>query len=152
MLPSTAVLIGHYLYRARLSGLWLGCATLSTAVLAGGLWWAMPCYADRTSVGVPAARLAAIADELEIPVIAYRDDWDAATFYRGGRELPIFPHGDSAALIAQLRQRPKTLVLVRQNSTQRAGELRAMLPPDLLVVGEYQADRAVGLLIQSQGG
>lgn len=152
MLPLAAILLGHYVYHRRLRRLWLGCLALGSAALAGGLWWCMPYYAAKASAGDTAARLAVIGDELAIPVIAFRDDWDAAAFYRGGRELPVFPHENAVEFVATMRQQSQTLVLVRESGQHRDEELQRLLPPDLCVLGAYRAGRVTGLLVRRQDG
>jgi 4-amino-4-deoxy-L-arabinose transferase-like glycosyltransferase len=151
MLPLVAILLGHLVYQRRLERVWLGCTVVSGTALAGGLWWCIPNYAADASVGEPAARLTDAWDARSVPQVAYRDDWDAAAFYRGGRELPVISHENAAELIVFLRSESQALVLVRENGQHRSEELRRLLPPGLFVKEEVRASRVTGLLIAKRG-
>jgi hypothetical protein len=148
MLPLMALLLGQYIHRHGLRRLWLYGVASSSAVLAGALWWGLPYYAAHVSAGESATQLAAMAEEQTIPVVAYRDDWDAAGYCRGGRELTVFPHSDSDALLTFLRQQPRAMVLVRG----RVDELRCLLPSDLAVVRTIPHGRVTALIIVRQNG
>lgn len=132
-------------FRTRAFG--LACLLLAgLGVSAQVAWHALPDYADEASRGQPAAAMARWAEAQGWPVVAFRNAWPGASFYRQADELPVFHKEDEAKLWDWLRQQPGALVLMRHEEDQLRDFIRA-IPPSHQVVRVLNRPTVYGVAV-----
>jgi dolichol-phosphate mannosyltransferase len=165
LLAGLAALAGAALWygRRRAPALhpWAGCAAATFGVLFLGVQLVLPGYARKFSLRGDLRPQAALAADPGVPVVCYPRGWDSVGFYLRRCDVRVFTPERSEELIALLRARPGTVVVVKSDGALE--ELVRALPPSVefvphgrrgtVTVGRVRPRLELpdGLLVRRQG-
>lgn len=92
---------------------WGLCAAVTYIVLALGVWLLQPAYNQQFALR-DQLRSPVIPDAQEpLSIVCYPQRWDSVSFYRPRAEVRVYSRDQLQQLLADLRSRPRTLLLVR---------------------------------------
>jgi 4-amino-4-deoxy-L-arabinose transferase-like glycosyltransferase len=112
--------------RRRLLGSWPGCAAATFGVLFLAVQLLLPGYARKFSLRGDLRPQARLCADPAVPVASYPRGWDSVGFYLRRSDVRVFTPGQSDELIALVRARPETVVVVKSDGALE--ELRRVLP------------------------
>jgi dolichol-phosphate mannosyltransferase len=94
---------------------WGLCGAATFAVLLTAVCLVLPGYARRFSMRGSLRPQARLGLEKEVPVLCYPRRWDSVSFYLQRTDIRVFPRERRPQLIAELRTRPETLLVVKSD-------------------------------------
>jgi len=139
---STALLLGSlaascltFFCTRRLS--WGACVAVTFAVLALGVYCLQPAYNRQFALRDPLSSPDIRADDRELSILCYPQRWDSVTFYLPQAEVRVYSRAQRRQLLADLCNRPKSLLLVR--SGKPLEELLGELPSSIELVSQKRS-------------
>jgi 4-amino-4-deoxy-L-arabinose transferase-like glycosyltransferase len=123
---------GLLLFRQRFVS-WGMCAAVTFAVLVLGVYYLQPAYNRQFALRPQIDALAATPD---LSIACYPQRWDSVSFYLPRAEVRSYPRERRTQLIADLRTRPQTLLVVK--SSKACMELLRELPESMEFVPRGQ--------------
>jgi dolichol-phosphate mannosyltransferase len=112
--------------RQRLS--WAACGGVTFAVLVVGVLQLQAPYNRQFALRGHLRAQAGVAAR-SVPVVCYPQRWDSVSFYLPQADVRVYGAADRARLLADLRQRPRVLLLVKSGPVLE--ELLRELPPSV---------------------
>ena len=97
--------------RGRLS--WAACGGVTFAVLAVGVFQLQTPYNRQFALRGHLRAQSDLAATRGVPVVCYPQRFDSVSFYLPGADVRVYGAAERGRLLADLRQRPKTLLLVK---------------------------------------
>ena len=92
---------------------WAGCAAVTFIVLAFGVYLLQPAYNRQFALRGQLLSQASCAEQQQLSVVCYPQRWDSVSFYLPQAEVRVYTREQLRQLLADLRTRPKTLLLVK---------------------------------------
>jgi dolichol-phosphate mannosyltransferase len=92
---------------------WGGCAAVTFAVLALGVYHLQPAYNRQFALRGRLRSDAGLARGERLPVACYPRRWDSVSFYLPRADVRVYTPGQRRELLEDLRSRPRTLLLVK---------------------------------------
>jgi dolichol-phosphate mannosyltransferase len=108
---------------------WGLCGVTTFAVLLAAVHLVLPGYARKFSMRGSLRPQAGLGLTADVPVLCYPRRWDSVSYYLGRSDVRVFPRERRPQLIAELRARPKTLLIVKSDRSLK--ELLRDLPASL---------------------
>jgi hypothetical protein len=123
---------------------WLLCGGLTFVLLLTALHQILPGYERRFSVRDQVRPRRDFPLDPHTPVVCYPHRWDSVSFYLHGHDVRVYPPERRDRLIADLRARPRTLVVVKSEGPegQALKDLLRALPASL----EFVSDGPQGIV------
>jgi 4-amino-4-deoxy-L-arabinose transferase-like glycosyltransferase len=149
--PPLAIALGTFLGRwlpleqARnrpVHAVWQFGTALLFAVLFVGVLWVSPRYAERFSLRDQVQEHLAGSSRSAPQVICFPRHWDSVSYYLRRQDVRAYSSEQTAALIADLRTRPATLVFIKPGDSFR--QFLRELPDDL----EFTEASKTGLIVK----
>jgi 4-amino-4-deoxy-L-arabinose transferase-like glycosyltransferase len=109
---------------------WGVCATVTFVILALGVCYLQPAYNRQFALGD------LLAEKGPLSIVCYPQRWDSVSFYLPQADVRVFARGQLAQLLADLRTRQKTLLLVKSGPAM--DELLRQLPFSVEFLGRDQ--------------
>jgi 4-amino-4-deoxy-L-arabinose transferase-like glycosyltransferase len=129
--PDTVLILGTLavcsfaiLCTRRLS--WGACAAVTFVVLALGVYYLQPAYNQQFALRGQLRSRAVVAEMGPLSIACYPQRWDSVTFYQPQADVRVYTSEQRRLLFADLRSRPRTLLLVK--SGKHLDELLRELP------------------------
>jgi dolichol-phosphate mannosyltransferase len=114
---STAVVTLALLRRPAVS--WAACGLASFAVVFLGVLYLQPAYNRQFALRGRVRADARLAQAPGVPVVCYPQRWDSVSFYLPRADVRVYGPGQRKELLAELRSRPQTLLLVKSGPVLR---------------------------------
>lgn len=127
---------------------WAWCGVAGCMLTTCWTWHVIPARAAECSTAHAMQRILRAADGMGAPVIAYQGTWDAAGFYRGGDELPVFAASERDALLQYVRTHDRAFVVFHVTSRCDGFGLARTLPKDLVPKRTLTYGNVQGVLIR----
>jgi dolichol-phosphate mannosyltransferase len=132
---------GVFLATRRRAVSWGACAAVTFVVLFAGVWHLQPAYNRLFAVRSDLRALAEQVDPARLLVVCYPQRYDSVSFYLPQADVRVFTAEQRRQLVAELRARPETLVLVK--SGRSLHELIEGLPRSLEFVPRNRQNAVV---------
>jgi dolichol-phosphate mannosyltransferase len=113
--------------RGRLS--WAACGGVTFAVLLVGVLQLQAPYNRQFALRGHLRAQTDLAAAQRVPVVCYPQRWDSVSFYLPGADVRVYGAAERARLLADLRARPRVLLLVKSGPVLE--ELLRELPPSV---------------------
>jgi 4-amino-4-deoxy-L-arabinose transferase-like glycosyltransferase len=120
--------VGLFLLRKQFIS-WGCCAAITFAVLVAGVYYLQPAYNRQFALRDQLRRNAALAHLKELRIACYPQRWDSIQFYLPHADVHVYARGQQKQLLADLRTRPQTLLLVKSGKSFE--ELLCEMPASL---------------------
>jgi len=122
---------------------WGVCAAITFVVLGLGVYHLQPAYNRQFALPVSLRDEVSRADSERVPVVCYPQRWDSVSFYVPHADVRVYTLGQRQQLLADLRSRPRTLLLVKSGRVfddflremPDSIEFRAQSQPGLVTAG-----------------
>jgi 4-amino-4-deoxy-L-arabinose transferase-like glycosyltransferase len=111
---------------------WGVCAAVTFVVLALGVYHLQPAYNRQFALREQLRSHTICADDGQLPIACYPQRWDSVSFYLPQAKVRVYSREQRRQLLADLRTRPRTLLLVR--SGRHLDELLRELPDSVVFV------------------
>jgi dolichol-phosphate mannosyltransferase len=98
---------------------WGLCSATTFAVLLAAVQLVLPGYARKFSMRGSLRPQAGLGLDPDVPVVCYPRRWDSVSYYLHRNDVRVFPRDQRPELIAQLRARPETLLVVKSDHSLR---------------------------------
>jgi hypothetical protein len=125
---------------------WAACALATFALLFLAIHTLLPAYYRKFSLRAQVRALLDGSYHREVPVVCYPHIWDSVCFYLQRSDIRGFSAERRTELLADLRTRPKTLVVVKSNHW--LNDLRQALPEDLEFVSQGRQGNVTAGVVQ----